>query len=221
MLGQVKEKSSQARINIKDLEDKILDVQHRLKHKLAKHGRNSANERESRKWRLGLDVEDKVRDFLFELKKNSYMHEMRAEYRVQKNDAGRRRKSDPIPWQLATTAVLVIRDSGRRGSQKNFKLLLRLMKAEFLAIYFPPPAVAPKTMMISMEGVSTTSDDVFWERGIVQRLNTVPRNRSVFLVMHGHAGITTNMHAWARLARRFDSLSIYIAFCTQATRVEP
>ena len=94
-------------------------MQHRLKHKLAKRGGNSANERESRKWRLGLGVEDKVRDFMVELRTSSHMHEMRAEYRLPKNGTERRRKSDPIPWQLATTAIAVLCCSGKWGSQEK------------------------------------------------------------------------------------------------------
>ena len=93
------------------------------------------------------------------------------------------------------------------------------MKAEFSAIYFPRPAVAPKTSMISVEDISATSDDTFEDIVIVERLTTVPRNSSVILLMHGHAGFTTNMHSWARLASHFDSLSIYIACCTQAARI--
>lgn len=86
---------------------------------------------------------------------------------LPKNGTVRRRKSDPIPWQLGTTAIAILRCSSGWGFQEKANHLLRLMKAEFSAIYFPRPAVALKTSMISMEHTSATSDDVFGDHGIV------------------------------------------------------
>lgn len=97
--------------------------------------------------------------------------------------------------------------------------LLRLMNAEFSDMYFPRPAVALRTKMISMQNTSVASNNVFGNSGVVEHLDAVSRNSSVFILMHGHEGLSTNMHPWVRRASRFDSLSIYIACCIQATRV--
>lgn len=97
--------------------------------------------------------------------------------------------------------------------------LLRLMDAEFSDMYFPRLAVALRTRMISMQNTSVASNNVFGNSGVVEHLDATSRNSSVFIVMHGHEEITTNMHPWVRRASRFDSLSIYIACCIQATRV--
>ncbi|MCJ1263605.1 hypothetical protein MMC22_003475 [Lobaria immixta] len=202
----------------KDLEDKILDVQYRLKHKIAKSGGNSADERDSRRWGLGLGVEAKVRNFMVKLKTSNHMHEMCAKFRRPKIGVTRR-NSDPISWQLATIAIAVLRCSGAWYTQENANKLLGLMKAEFSAIYFPRSATVPKMSMISVEQISATYENIFEDAGIVERLDTVPENSSVIILMHGHAGFSTNMNSWARLASHFDSSSIYSAYCTQATRI--
>ena len=77
------------------------------------------------------------------LKISSYMHKMHDEYRPLKSFTVRRRKTGLIPWQLATTAIAVVRCSSGWGSQKNADQLLRFMKAGFSRIYFPHPAVGP------------------------------------------------------------------------------
>lgn len=106
-----------------------------------------------------------------------------------------------------------------KPQQTHANLLLRLMDAEFSDIYFPCPAVAPRTKMISMKNTCVARDYLFCKSGIVEHLDAVPKkNNSVVIVMHGHDGLTSNTQSWARLASCFDSLSIYITCCIQANQ---
>ena len=70
---------------IKDVEDSVRDFSRTLEDGLTQDGEDSTSEHERRRWEEGLGVEDEVKDFIFDLQRNS------RSARVKQEDSGRGR----------------------------------------------------------------------------------------------------------------------------------
>ena len=64
---------------IKDVEDSVRDFSRGLEDALMQDGEDASGEHERRRWEDGLGVEDEVRDFIFDLQRNSRSARVRSE----------------------------------------------------------------------------------------------------------------------------------------------
>ncbi|MCJ1268837.1 hypothetical protein MMC22_008725 [Lobaria immixta] len=105
-----------------------------------------------------------------------------------------------VPWKHAVLTIATLRSSNQWGSrEKNVEKLLRLMSAGFARIHFSA-AAPPRTQCVARACVSAQkcdgpSGDALGRFDIADRLTAIPNNNSVIIIVHGHSGLTADMHA--------------------------
>ncbi|KAK8048486.1 hypothetical protein PG994_010216 [Apiospora phragmitis] len=77
---------------VRDVEDSVRDFAKGIEDTLKEGGKSSANEHETRRWNDALGVEDEVRDFIFDLQRDSRA----ARIRAQDRSGGRKATAEPV-----------------------------------------------------------------------------------------------------------------------------
>lgn len=189
---------------LRAVEDRIRNLSDKLQNPLIMGNKNSRGDHERRKWQYGFDVHKMVRTLVKkreESKETSRLGHDFDYYPSLQGVANYMQQSD-VPWKHAVLTIATLRSSNKWDSQeKNVEKLLRLMSAEFARIYFSAAAAAPpRTQCVARACVSAQkcdglSGDGLGRFDIADRLTAIPNNNSVIIIVHGHSGLTADMHA--------------------------
>ncbi|MCJ1269097.1 hypothetical protein MMC22_008986 [Lobaria immixta] len=127
------------------------------------------------------------------------------------------------PWQLASSAIFIYRDSGwevpteERIQGITYKLMN--MTAGFKSTYFPDAHTGPISQLVYLNATSSQKR-ISAMTGIMANIIKVPFGHSVFLGLTGPEGATTVMTSWAELAAIAPHISIYLAMGIRSKRIE-
>lgn len=101
---------------IKDVEDSVTAFSQNLSDNLKEGGEKASTEHERRRWEDALGVEDEIRDFIFELQRNSRATKIRKDDRTRDPATSSRRVPtgdiNPPSTKLSTTKRSVVSNSG-------------------------------------------------------------------------------------------------------------